>query len=82
MANKYSTCKSITFTSDHDIVIKIGDNKVSTIISEVLPRETIGNLILSKLNDSIIESIKSGNMIIEELIFNQPSEEYANLMVA
>jgi|GEM_PF-3186769 len=82
MAKKYSPCKSITFKNDNNIVLKIGNNKVSTMISEVFSRETIGNIILSKLNNDMIENIRSGSMIVEELILNQPREEYANIMAA
>ena len=53
MAKKYSPCKSITFKNDNNIVLKIGNNKVSTMISEVFSRETIGNIILSKLNNDL-----------------------------
>ena len=82
MAKKYSPCKSITFKNDNNIVLKIGNNKVSTMISELFSRETIGNIILSKLNNDMIENIRSGSMIVEELILNQPREEYANIMAA
>ena len=82
MAKKYSHCKSITFKNDNNIFLKIGNNKVSTMISEVFSRETIGNIILSKLNNYMIENIRSGSMIVEELILNQPREEYANIMAA